>query len=430
MKRLLVQFPHALFPLALLPLAPAPLGVATATSAATVTDITAPTTDFSKPERYEAFPGGAATSFKRINRDSFSHSSANMNFERQLDFKVGNGFFKRVWVSSPASTRAADGLGPLFNARSCQSCHLKDGRGHAPAANWPDDDAVSMFLRLSIPPQTAAETEAIKSGRQSVIPAPVYGGQLQDFAIPGVKPEGRMTIAYTESSITLQGGETVNLRKPKYAIAAPEYGPPHPQIMLSPRVTPPMIGLGLLEFIDARSILANADPKDENKDGVSGRPNRVWSEEQGKVVLGRFGWKAGQPSLRQQNAHAFNGDIGISTPLTPSPNGDCTAHQKKCLAAPNGDSPEADNLEAPRKVTDLVLFYTRNLAVPARRDIANPDVLAGKGLFYTSGCAQCHTPKFITRRDSRQLEQSHQLIWPYTDLLLHDMGEGLADHRP
>jgi CxxC motif-containing protein (DUF1111 family) len=200
--------------------------------------------------------------------------------------------------------------------------------------------------------------------------------------------------------------------------------------MFSPRVTPQMIGLGLLEMIDEGDILAAADPADDDGDGISGRPNRVWSVEYGKVMLGRFGWKAGVATVNEQGQAAFNGDIGISVPFFPAGEGECTARQTACLAAPNGNSPQYDNVEAGRQVTDLVAFYSRNLAVPARRDHGHPEVLAGKRVFHESGCAACHRPSFQTRTDAAFPEQSDQLIWPYTDMLLHDMGEGLADHRP
>lgn len=392
--------------------------------------MTLPTNDFSQPEPYERLSGGLATSLKTVNKNSFSHSSRNMSFEKKLDFAVGNGFFKRLWVSSPASTQAADGLGPLFNARSCQRCHLKDGRGHPPSVNWPDDSAVSMLIRLSIPPQTAAQKQLLATRQVNVIPDPMYGGQLQDLAIQGQNIEGRIWIDYEEFSIPLSDNETVNLRRPKYKITDWGYGPPHPQLMISPRIAPPMIGLGLLEAISERDILKYADPDDKNDDGISGRPNRVWSLEAEKVMLGRFGWKAGQPTLHQQNAGAFSGDIGISSPLLPSGAGDCTPAQKACLSVPNGNSPQYENVEAPTEVMRLVNFYSRNLAVPARRDHDTPEVLKGKKIFYQVGCPACHVPKFVTQTLPNQPEQSEQLIWPYTDLLLHDMGDGLADHRP
>jgi CxxC motif-containing protein (DUF1111 family) len=147
-------------------------------------------------------------------------------------------------------------------------------------------------------------------------------------------------------------------------------------------------------------------------------------------MLGRFGWKAGMPSINEQTQAAFAADIGISVPLHPQGSGECSARQTDCLSAPHGNSPQFENLEAPSQVVKLVNFYSRNLAVPARREVSSVTVLAGKQLFYEIGCIQCHTPKYLTRSDSIGVEQSRQLIWPYTDLLLHDMGEGLADHRP
>ncbi|MCP5301311.1 MAG: thiol oxidoreductase [Chromatiaceae bacterium] len=374
-------------------------------------------------------PGGDATHHKQINRDAFSHASANMSFEREIDFKVGNGFFKRLWVTAPASTQSADGLGPLYNARSCQRCHLKDGRGHPP--NGADDDAVSMFLRVSIPPQDAEQQALLDGGRVGNIPEPAYGLQLQDFAIPGHRAEYRLGVRYDDLPVALGDGTVVTLRSPTYTAEDLGFGPLHPQAQLSPRVAQQMLGLGLLEAIAEDDIVAAADPDDRDGDGISGRPNRVWSGELGRVALGRFGHKAGMPSISEQSQAAFNGDIGISVPLHPDAAGDCTVAQTACRAAPNGNSPQQDNLEADRRIVDLVVFYARNLAVPARRDADHPDVVAGEALFHASGCAACHTPSHRTRGDEAvAIEQRGQTIWPYTDLLLHDMGEGLADHRP
>ena len=384
---------------------------------------------FTQPEAGEQLPGGSATHLKRINRDAFSHASANMAFERELDFKVGNGFFKRLWVTAPASTQSADGLGPLYNARSCQRCHLKDGRGHPPTG--PDDNAVSMFLRVSIPPQNEDQRELLGSHRINNVPDPVYGTQLQDFAIAGHRAEYRMGIRYEEIPVELADGTVVTLRKPSYTAEDLGYGPLHPQAQLSPRVAPQMIGLGLLEAIDEADILAWADPDDTDGDGISGRPNRVWSREFQRVMLGRFGHKAGSPSVNEQSQDAFAGDIGISVPLHPDGWGECTEAQAACREAPHGGSESQDGLEADAKVVDLVVFYSRNLAVPMRRDHDSPEVLAGKRLFHQIGCASCHRPSYRTRADeSVAPEQRDQLIWPYTDMLLHDMGEGLADNRP
>jgi len=403
--------------------------------AARVAAVTAPTADFSAAEQFEARPGGAATVRARTTADAFSQASANMPFERELQFKVGNGLFKKVWVSAPSSTKASDGLGPLYNARACQRCHLKDGRGHPP--DGPEDSAVSMFLRISVPaaPEDAlSEIErflAAKDGTDArTRPDPTYGGQIQDFAIPGHPAEARMSITYEEIEVPLSEGEVAHLRKPTYAAADLGYGPLAPGAMLSPRVAPQMIGLGLLEAVPAADILALADPEDADGDGISGRAQIVWSAEFDRPMLGRFGLKAGAPTIKEQSAAAFAGDIGISSPLFPSGAGDCTSGQADCIGAPNGNSKRDDGAEISGESLDLVTFYSRNLAVPARRDLEAPQVLRGKQVFYETGCTSCHRPKFVTHRLNDRPEQSFQLIWPYTDMLLHDMGEGLADHRP
>ncbi|WP_254871289.1 di-heme oxidoredictase family protein [Pseudooceanicola sp. HF7] len=399
-----------------------------------IAGVVAPATDFSAPEKFEQNGAGAATVRARSDADAFSMSSANMPFERELDFKVGNGLFKKLWVSSPSSTLASDGLGPLYNARSCQRCHLKDGRGHLPAG--PEDDATSLFLRISVPAAPEDDVSDIESFLLSrgeeplrVRPHPSYGGQMQDFGVAGQTAEYRIVADWEEEDIALNGGESITLRNPNWGATDLGYGPLGPDTMLSPRLAPQMIGLGLLEAIPAEDILALADEADADGDGISGKPQIVWSFEEDRPMLGRFGWKAGAPSVREQSAAAFAGDIGISSPLFPSPWGDCTEAQAACRNAPHGDGDERGT-EIDAEGLDLVTFYSRNLGVPERRDVAEPAVLNGKRVFYEAGCTSCHQPKFVTARLEDQPEQSFQLIWPYTDLLLHDMGEGLADNRP
>ena len=387
------------------------------------------TLDFSQAEATEFWPGGKATVNKKRNSNSFSHASANLEFSRQMGFSLGNALFKKVWIASPASTLASDGLGPLFNAPSCQRCHLKDGRGHPPTANFPQDNAISMIMRLSIPPQTKNQHEALASGRLGVIKEPIYGGQLQDLAVTGSLSEGKIHITYKEQLIELKGGEKVSLRHPTYTIRHTNYGSLHPQTMMSVRVAPPMIGLGLLEAISASDTLSLADPDDANNDGISGKANQVWDVIKQDTSLGRFGWKAGQPNLPQQNADAFSGDLGIANPLFKNLWGDCSQAQVTCIKAPHGGSPQHDNVEISKESMELVNFYSRNLALQKRHQVNSPNVLAGKKLFYQSGCVDCHQPSYTTSKKSA-IEQSEQRIWPYTDLLLHDMGRGLADRRP
>ena len=243
--------------------------------------------------------------------------------------------------------------------------------------------------------------------------------------MPGISAEGRLGVSYEEFVVELNGGEKASLRRPAYSVVDPAYGPVSPEVILAPRVAPPMIGLGLLEAIHPADILAGADPDDADGDGVSGRASIVSGP--GGDRLGRFGWGASAPSVRNQSARAFSADIGISNPGAPDPFGDCTESQTACRAMPTGVQPDLGDTEAPDPVLDLVSFYSSNLAVPARRDVDDPVVLYGKELFYSAGCASCHRPKFVTRRDAVRPEHRFQLIWPHTDLLLHDMGEGLAD---
>ena len=391
-----------------------------------VARIVAPATTFADAEKFERMQAGATTSTRRLDADAFSQPSANLEFDGRNSFLLGNGLFRKDWVSSPSSTQASDGLGPLFNARSCQACHIKDGRGHPPANR--DDNVVSMLVRLSVPP-SGEDALKIAQGYFPAVPDPVYGTQLQDLSVAGLPAEGRVRVDYEEVEIALAGGETATLRKPGLSITEPGYGDFSPDLMTSARVAPPMIGLGLLQAIHDDDIIAREDPDDIDGDGISGRVNRLRGED-GGPLLGRFGWKAIEPTVRRQTAHAFLGDMGLSTPLAPDHWGECTEAQAACRAMPHGAQPRFGAEEVPGDLLDLVTFYSENLAVPVRRAEDDQRVLAGKELFYRSGCTGCHTPKYVTSRDATEPAHRFQLIWPYTDLLLHDMGEGLADGRP
>lgn len=380
-----------------------------------VSAIVQPTTDFSVPEPFEAMQGGAGTVSKHINADIYSHPAANLGFEGRQEFLVGNGLFRKDWVSAPSSTQASDGLGPLFNARSCQACHVKDGRGTVPGFEpLGQREAVALLARLSRP---GAE-------KKEWLPDPTYGHQLQPFAVAGVPAEGQLEIQYHEVRVALNGGETAVLMRPEYKVKRLNYGPLHVDTTVSPRLAPPMLGLGLLGAIHEGDILAqSARPK---PDGIVGKPNWV-EKENGERVLGRFSWKAGQPDVSHQSATAFSNDMGLSTPLLTSHHGDCTEAQAECRAMPHGAQRHLGAHEVPARLADFVTFYSENLALPVRREVDDQRVLAGKKLFYETQCAVCHVPKYVTRRDAPQAEHRFQLIWPYTDLLLHDMGPGLAD---
>ncbi len=361
------------------------------------------------PDPSEELSGGDTTVFDTT-REAYGYSARNLDFDARQDFLVGNNFFGDNWVIAPSSTETHDGLGPVYNALSCGSCHFKDGRGEPPAEG---EEMLSMLIRLSVP---GADEHGGPLGD------PIYGGQLQPRAIPGVPAEAVTQVTWTEIPGAYEDGAPYSLRRPTIEIVSLGYGPLSADVMMSVRVAPAVYGLGLLEAIAEDDLLAHADPDDLDGDGISGRPNRVWSAEAGATVLGRFGWKANQPDLRAQTAGAFLGDIGISTTMNPTQN--CSSAEVECLASTSGGDPELDD-----DLLAFVVFYGQTLAVPARRDFTDATVLRGRALFRSAGCADCHVPSYTTGDDTIDA-LAHQRIWPYTDVLLHDMGEELADHRP
>ncbi|WP_424939207.1 di-heme oxidoredictase family protein [Aliiroseovarius sp. S253] len=373
----------------------------------------APPSDFSIPNKFETRSAGAATQMEPQSRTQFSTPFPNLPADQKLDFTLGEAMFEKLWVQAPASTNSSDGLGPLYNTRACSACHIQDGRGVVVGP----DEYTGLVLRLSVP-------------GDEMQPDPNYGFQLQDRAISGHQAEGTLGITYGEMPVTLGDGTVITLRAPQYSVQNGTLGGLLEETITSPRIAPQMIGLGLLEAIPEADILALADPNDTDGDGISGRPNVVWSHEFGQPMLGRFGHKAGNPTLRQQSADAANGDIGLSSTLVPNHWGDCTEVQTKCRDERHGGTEAQDEVELGDKALDVLTTYVAALAPPVRRNADDPEVLRGKALFYQTGCTSCHTPAFVTHRLPDDPARSFQLIWPYSDLLLHDMGEGLADLRP
>lgn len=350
---------------------------------------------------------------KNASIEAFGFQGSNFSAERNRSFSMGNSLFRDVWVTAPSSTFKRDGLGPLVNANSCATCHFKDGRGRPPVEG--ETSLLSMLVRLSIVGQD-------EHGGPK--PEPNYGGQLQDKAILGVLPEAKVNISYEEVPGIYADGSTYSLRKPTYTFTDLNYGPMDPNMLYSPRVAPQMPGLGLLEAMDERTIQLLADPLDLNADGISGRTNRVWDAMKNTYAMGRFGWKANQPSLSQQTAGAFHGDMGITSSIFPDEALD--GNQLNLYGSlPTGGKPEiADsNLED-------VIFYCQTLTVPERRNWTDQEVLQGKLLFSKLECHKCHVPKMVTSSTAEIPELRDQTIRPYTDLLLHDMGEALTDGRP
>ena len=336
------------------------------------------------------------------NVNAFGQPAANLSEDEARLFDAGDALFTQVW--SPASADGGgDGLGPLFNADSCSSCHLRDGRGD------PEGDEPGLLIRLSVP---ATQGTALE---------PSYGEQLQDRSVIGVPAEGTVRTFYVEESGTYADGTEYTLRRPVLELEDLAYGELSVDVQTSARLAPPVFGAGLLEAIPAESIVAAADPDDEDGDGISGRPNYVVDNATGTLTLGRFGWKANVPTLSQQIAHAFVEDMGITSQMFPTES--CTIAQVECASASAGATPEID-----QDRFDALVFYNATLAVPARRNLSDPQVEEGANLFLDLNCHSCHTPRQETGEHAIDA-LSNQVIFPFTDLLLHDMGPGLADGR-
>lgn len=321
-------------------------------------------------------------------------------------FNYGRGLFHHAWSVQVHADGAQSGLGPIYNATSCAACHVRDGRGRPPE---PGGDATSFVLKLSV-------GHEVVDGVSMLRPDPVYGGQLQDHSIAGLPPEGRISVRYDTHKVVMADGDVVWLRQPQFDIADPGYGDLSTALRAGGRVAPPLIGLGLLEAIPMAEILAFADPDDVNNDGISGRASWVHQADMTTPVLGRFGWKASTMSVRQQSDMAAAIDMGLSSPLMDRYAGDCTARQVVCLNA-SLKKPQGKDFELDENEAALLAFYTANLAVPPRRDAGRDDVVAGGQVFAEIGCAACHIAAPL----------GGEAIIPYTDLLLHDMGPGLAD---
>jgi CxxC motif-containing protein (DUF1111 family) len=361
---------------------------------------------------------GGAGSTSTSNRNAFSLPNRSLPGSERGRFEVGDSFFTQKWVTAPASTTSRDGLGPLFNAEACASCHVLDGRAEPPDET--DPNRPGLLFRLSVP--GADSDGGAGAGSTEGDPDPAYGGQLQDRGILGVAAEGSMGITYDEIDGAFDDGTSYSLLAPTYTIDDPAYGPVSDDLLISPRIAPPTIGMGLLEAVPDEQILAAADPDDADGDGISGRPNSVFDPLTGEQRLGRFGWKANVASVAQQTAGAFHGDLGVTSPAFPLQ--ECTPLQVACAEAIDGGDPEIDE-----RTFDSVVFYTRVVAVPKRRPASDGTDVQGAELFTQLGCASCHTPT-LTTGPSDVEALADQTIHPFTDLLLHDMGDGLADGRP
>lgn len=358
--------------------------------------------EFSAEDFDERLSGGAATVFDESSR-AFSKEIPGLSERERYIHDLGDAAFEQTFVSAPAPLHG--GLGPIFNNVSCISCHHNDGKG-TPTAGFATS---SLLFRIS-----GAGTDEF--GGPTAVTG--YGGQLQDQAVQGTTPEGKVQISYSDEPIRYPDGTTVNLRKPTYTLSQTYTAMPA-GCAISPRLAPPVFGLGLLEMIAEQTLLAYSDEGDADGDGISGRPNYVYDVEHQRRSIGRFGLKAGMPSIITQVAAAYNQDMGITNRFFTTE----SSHGQP--QAPGW----SDGVELADTTLQAAAFYIKTLAVPARRNVTDPAVVQGGKLFNQMQCASCHKPTVQTGVDVRYASLSNQRIHPYTDLLLHDMGDGLADNR-
>jgi CxxC motif-containing protein (DUF1111 family) len=360
------------------------------------------TNDDIAPAEQDLASGGETTVYGEY-VTIFEQPAANLSAAEIEQHRLSDLAFGDQFVTSPALINA--GLGPLFNQNSCESCHVSNGRSPFPNQGG---DLRGLLIRLSTPGHDM---------HGGAVPVNGYGTQLQTKAVFGKSFEAALTWTEEIQTITYPDGEQVVLSKPVFQFDQMHL-PMGADVMYSARMATPIIGLGLLEAIDEEAILALADALDEDGDGISGKPNLVWDVANQQTAIGRFGWKAGNPTLLQQTAGAYNQDMGVTNPLFPIENCD---GQIQCDTLT--DDPEID-MDVLRTAT----FYSQSLGVPGRRNADDPAVRNGKVFFNTLNCSACHQPAFTTGQHEFSF-LSHQQIHPYTDLLLHDMGEGLADGR-
>ena len=353
--------------------------------------------------------------------EAFSVPVATLDADQRKAFAEGRGFFHEAWVVAPDMS-GVWGLGPTFNEDRCSNCHERNGRSRAPIDA--SEAMRGMLVRLSVPGQDA---------HGGPLAHPDYGDQLNDKHIPGVQAEGRAIVRYETQQVLFDDGEAAELRAPHLQFEDLQFGPLGEGILVSARIAPAVYGLGLLEAVPEADVLAIAERQTEH--GVSGRPNYVWDYENARTALGRFGWKANQPSVRQQTAAAFLGDIGATSWIFRDEN--CPGAQKQCREMPSavrcggqgGCTGQYRPEVIPSRLSHITL-YLQALRVPARRAPEDPEVRRGEQLFEKSRCAVCHVPSLTTGPRAALAAAANQVIHPYTDLLLHDMGEALADHRP
>jgi CxxC motif-containing protein (DUF1111 family) len=353
---------------------------------------------------YDPRLSGGESTFFDLTSKAFGHPVPGLSEYDQHVHDVGDNQSEQTFVTAPSPVNS--GLGPVYNNVSCKSCHHNDGKGN-PTTGL---NTSSMLVRVSVPGSD------VNGGP---LPVPGFGLQLQDLAVFGLQPEAKVSTTYTNENYIYPDGTITVMHKPAYRLVDP-YQPLPGNVMLSARMAPPFFGLGLLDLIPESTITGFAAQQASDNRGVSGKPNYVYDPAYDKIMLGRYGMKANAATLLTQVAAAYQQDMGVTNRVFPTES--CSGQLQNEGRAPD---PQLEDT-----LLDATVFYIKTLAVPARRNTTDPQVKQGEVLFAQIGCASCHIPTVQTGTDIRFKALSNQRIHPYTDLLLHDMGPGLADGRP
>jgi CxxC motif-containing protein (DUF1111 family) len=338
-------------------------------------------------------PAGGDTTVEDRSSKAYSRPAPNLDADALARHVAGDAAFEAKFVSAPAPVHG--GLGPLYDHVSCAGCHVGDGRGLPVAGVGPR--GTQLVVRVSLP----RGTPDVPGG---AVPVPGIGLQVRDHAVGDAVAPARIALTWDEAPGRYGDGTPYSLRSPRVALEPADGVVIPADVQVSLRVAPPVFGLGLLEAVPGDELEALADPDDADGDGLSGRVNHVWDAQARRAAVGRFGLKANVPSLRQQVAGAYANDMGVSSPLFPDEGG--------------GEDIDARTL-------DDTTFYAQTLGVPGRAGREE----RGEALFESMGCGGCHLDT-LTTGDHPVAALRDQVIHPYTDLLLHDLGDGLADGRP
>lgn len=415
---------------------------------------------------------------------AFSTPAKNLDDAALEQHLSGDAGFETAFTRAPNNSfMDFDGVGPVMNHTNCDACHQRDGRANLPTLSglYEKDGFYKLgnagvFLRISVENSTTANAPKNESNCWGG-PTPVtnYSDQLFHRSVSSFIRNAPSTgqadlwMKYETSTVTYPDGNTTELSKPLFFVDNPYDDPDDPDeynpkvgssselfksdVKMGPRIGLPVFGLGLVGAIKNEDILALSDPDDADNDGISGKPNWVCDKEKLDVCkeagncatnppigLGKYGWKANTPTAAHQGLGALRGDMGITNPLFPEESIANTELMTRYLNAnpEYAEYKQTDDgkIEASLAFSQDVVFYTETLHVPARRNIDNADVRMGGEKFESLGCVSCHTPSFITGEEksfstggNNIPSVENQVIYPFSDFLLHDMGPSLADGR-